>query len=192
MAVYFARAKGLNRVKIGYTKSNDPSTRINQLKTSCADDLEIVHFVEDAPIAHEKALHLMFQKSHIKREWFHYRPQISDYLGDHNLDKPASHEGPKDYFSLQKKVDFALARMWSRAFMRDELSSSQHTLMTYALNHALTKGEDEVDFILGWCYREFDIHDKAPSEDELWYMGEIERRRNAKANGRRGQNLAVR
>lgn len=143
MAVYFVRAKGTNRVKIGYTKSCDPTKRLHQLKTSCADDLTIVQCYGDGDRGLEKQFHKQFERSHIKREWFYYRPEISEFLGDCNLDKPEVCSAPAHIIALQDKTDIAHFRITEQS-MEGNIGSRHAALLYMALNYALLNGEEEL------------------------------------------------
>lgn len=176
MAVYFVKAKGTNRVKIGYTASNDPKSRINQLKTSCADTLELVQFYPDAPREVEKKFHDRFKSSHIKREWFYYRPEISEFLGDCNLDKPEIQSAPDHIIALQDKIDVAHYRITEQSV--NQAINGQHASLLYmALKYAILSGEEDVYHFFD-CARET-IGDLAVlSREEIDF---IQRKRKARA-----------
>lgn len=80
--VYFIVAKGLNRVKIGY--SCDPTRRLRELNTASPVEL-IIHrrMVGNEQI--EKELHSRFSKYRIKNEWFQFHNEIKSYANINSI-----------------------------------------------------------------------------------------------------------
>jgi hypothetical protein len=65
--VYFIEAKGVDRVKIGWTKNL--SLRMKEYITGCPVDLEAL-FTLPGGAAEEHALHMRFRKHRVRGEWF--------------------------------------------------------------------------------------------------------------------------
>lgn len=80
MSVYFIRGKSTNHIKIGYTSST-PEKRLSNLQTSASEELEIIHVIPSGTTTLEAELHEKFRNSHIRGEWFKYRPAVAIYLG---------------------------------------------------------------------------------------------------------------
>jgi hypothetical protein len=77
--VYFLSAKGSDRIKIG--TSTNFKHRLYNLNCSNPFILELIHF-EYGGERHEKRLHLLFEKWHIKNEWFHESDEILQYTAE--------------------------------------------------------------------------------------------------------------
>ncbi|HZP79743.1 MAG TPA: GIY-YIG nuclease family protein [Pseudolabrys sp.] len=76
--IYFVSEEGDDtRVKIGHT-TNLPS-RLSSLRTASAGELRL-HLVIPGTRDDEKALHRMFAKSRLRREWFTRSPQIDEFI----------------------------------------------------------------------------------------------------------------
>jgi hypothetical protein len=75
--VYFLLAKRCNRIKIG--SSANPQRRMNELGTSCPDDLELLGTMS-ADIATEPAIHRKFKRFRVQGEWFESDPSILDFI----------------------------------------------------------------------------------------------------------------
>jgi hypothetical protein len=78
MAVYFAQAGELNRVKIGCTSS--VFKRIQALQTGCPEPLRVHLILPEGDRKLEAYLHKTFAKSRVSGEWFYYFPQISSFV----------------------------------------------------------------------------------------------------------------
>ncbi len=83
MNVYFAKSSGrVAMVKIG--KANDPDARIAELQTGCPDKLKLIAIMKCKGKAHaefmEKQAHLAFRKYRARGEWFHYAPEIREFI----------------------------------------------------------------------------------------------------------------
>jgi hypothetical protein len=182
VAVYFVKAVGTNRVKIGYT-SNNARARIQQLKTSCPDELRIVHWLPDADRTVEKRLHRTFKTSHINREWFHYRPEISRYLGDHNLDLPVLDEVPNIALSLQDEIDLVHHRNFNKRY-NNEISESEYIIREKALKFTTLCGEEELDHLFCLCDDKFDRVSPISESEQGWieHCHEV-RKKHAQKNG---------
>jgi hypothetical protein len=111
MSIYFVQALETNAVKIGYT-SGDAIRRVRQLQTSCPDTLKILHVVLGEGRSHEKELHRLFASSHIRREWFHLYPHVSDYLGVSPLftDEIQRPDRTSEILCLEDEVEIARLR----------------------------------------------------------------------------------
>lgn len=75
--VYFALAPHSRAVKIGFT-SGDSGQRVADLQTGTPEPLE---WLGDIPGSRylEKALHLQFELTHIRGEWFGVSPEIREF-----------------------------------------------------------------------------------------------------------------
>lgn len=76
--VYFVEAVGLNRVKIGSTKT-DPFIRLSQLQVGCPVRLRLLT-AQSGGRNLERWLHDGFSQSRIVGEWFHLTTQIQSYI----------------------------------------------------------------------------------------------------------------
>lgn len=73
--VYFIH--GGDRIKIGF--SHNPMTRLKELQTSTADDLQLLGAIPGDE-QQEKALHAQFKGLHIRGEWFRADPELITYI----------------------------------------------------------------------------------------------------------------
>lgn len=75
MAIYYARQRGTNLVKIGYAKG-DPDGRIKTLQTGCPTDIELLAS-EPGDVSAEKARHREFAPYAFRSEWFRMAAPIA-------------------------------------------------------------------------------------------------------------------
>lgn len=68
MAVYYARQRGTNLVKIGYAKT-DVAARVKDLQIGCPTDLELLA-TEDGDRRTERDRHREFAADQFRNEWF--------------------------------------------------------------------------------------------------------------------------
>lgn len=83
MNVYFIKASGQKAmVKIG--KANDPKARLAELQTGCPDKLKVIAVMPCKGQKHaefmEQQAHLAFRKYRARGEWFHYAPEIREFI----------------------------------------------------------------------------------------------------------------
>ena len=69
--VYFVRMGDTDFVKVGYTRSADPRTRLSSLQTACPYELVMEQAVYvNEPAVVEKKVHLAIAEKHHRGEWF--------------------------------------------------------------------------------------------------------------------------
>jgi hypothetical protein len=83
MNVYFAKSSGrVPMVKIG--KANDPEARIAELQTGCPEKLKLIAVLKCKSRKHaefmEQQAHRTFRKYRSRGEWFHYAPEIREFI----------------------------------------------------------------------------------------------------------------
>jgi hypothetical protein len=81
MAVYFIRAGENGPIKIGFT--NSIQSRLSKIATDCPPPVELIGFIERAPIEAERALHRRFAAHRIDREWFKPAPELLGFAREH-------------------------------------------------------------------------------------------------------------
>lgn len=167
MAVYFIRAVGSDRVKIGFT-DGDPKNRLKQLQTSCADDLRLVHVIPDATKEDEKLLHVYFRKSHIRREWFHYRNQVAEYLGDFGVQIPPAVSRENETLSLKDSINLAHFRITCRE-SDGQLDIDRAWLFRAELRLAVMQGYEETLSMLSSLNNELNLN-IPPDEFEAGFL----------------------
>jgi hypothetical protein len=75
--VYFIKAEGLNRVKIGISK--EPQERLKQLQTGSPIKLSLMAFTP-GDIELERSLHNKFSHIICDGEWFHLTLELENYI----------------------------------------------------------------------------------------------------------------
>jgi hypothetical protein len=75
--VYFLEAIGVNRVKIGWSRSL--AARQKNIQACCPVPLQVIH-TESGEKPREQALHLQFANDRCNGEWFVYSNAIRDYI----------------------------------------------------------------------------------------------------------------
>lgn len=166
MAVYFIRAVGSNRVKIGFTAS-DPNQRLKQLQTSCADELRVIHLIPDGRKDEERRLHLIFRRSHIRREWFWYRPEIAEYLGDFGVDIPVK-KPVTEVLCLKDRINLAFFRMTCYG-SEGRLTSDRQGMFCAELRRAILAGYEETMTIMSCLSKDLDLH-IPPTDFEIDFL----------------------
>jgi hypothetical protein len=78
--IYFAKTKESGFVKIGYAK-DDVLKRVKSFQTGCPEELSII-LVESGERSDESELHRIFKKSHYRGEWFRFKPDVEEYIGE--------------------------------------------------------------------------------------------------------------
>ena len=79
--VYFVENETTDNIKIGFT-TNCPEKRLQQLQTSCAESLKVIHVLPEGTLADEKHLHRQFGHLRLQREWFKLGLELERYLID--------------------------------------------------------------------------------------------------------------
>lgn len=77
-SVYFIRCKTTGLVKIGF--SDNPWSRLSKIQSDNPGELEMLSIV---PLGRdfEAAVHRMFEKEHVRGEWFTHSPALAAYIG---------------------------------------------------------------------------------------------------------------
>jgi nitrogen regulatory protein PII-like uncharacterized protein len=70
-SVYFIKHKGLTPIKIGYSKNEDPSSRLASISTDSPYGIQILGVITTIdPIELEKKLHKKYAEKRLNGEWF--------------------------------------------------------------------------------------------------------------------------
>lgn len=88
-AMFCRDEESLQRVKIGFTKSN-PVERLKNLGCGSPVPLELIGYV-DGPIELERAFHDAFAPLRCQGEWFYADLKLRDFLGYFD-DRPRPHD----------------------------------------------------------------------------------------------------
>ena len=129
---------------------------MKQLQTSCADELRLVHVIQDATLDEEKRLHNFFSKSHIRREWFYYRSQIAEYLGDFGIAIPSQENKTDETLSLKDSINLAHFRITCREH-NGQLHGDRAWMFRAELRLAVMKGYEETLSMLSSLNKELDL-----------------------------------
>ena len=85
MAVYFAKADGIDAVKIGYTSRPQIWKRIANMQTGCPTKIRIIMYFLEANRKLETLLHRKFKKHRLHGEWFSYNEEIKWFVTTHRV-----------------------------------------------------------------------------------------------------------
>lgn len=155
MSVYFIKAVGSNKVKIGFT-SRTPKKRLQQIKTGCPEELELVHLIPDGTKEDEKAFHKQFQRSRLHLEWFQYRPEVAEYLGDFSLEETPPVDYSCDVLGLEDEIEISKLALVEKSLAKI-LSSDRFGMLWYMLRTAELEGPDSVMSFLGMAGSELSL-----------------------------------
>lgn len=75
--IYFVRAKGLDYIKIGFSKNLDKRLRV--LQASSPVPLELIKYVRGTMSTEQALLHV-FGKYRVHGEWFKVNPSLSEFI----------------------------------------------------------------------------------------------------------------
>lgn len=78
--VYFIAAEGTDRIKIGY--ATHPESRLKSISSMSPVPLRMVATMPGR-ISDEKSIHKRFANNRTHGEWFHFAPDIYDYIKEH-------------------------------------------------------------------------------------------------------------
>lgn len=87
--IYFLKAEGIDRVKIGHTggpcSSQDIRRRILELRGGCP--IPTIHCLGmmEGDLDREREIHRMFRHLHSHCEWFNVSPELMQFIEEHTI-----------------------------------------------------------------------------------------------------------
>ena len=120
-SVYFAKAGGLNVVKIGSTAGSVPE-RLRRLQTGCPEKLEILLVLPNGTYELETKFHKKFSKYRIQGEWFIYGSDLRAHIQKvhYNREIAAGKQEEEEFEKYQQEMDDKYERQIEEECYREE------------------------------------------------------------------------